>query len=155
MASARPVIIRRNQLGRTPTRGKSNARPLSSGMEISIFPKHGALARNGLRKLAGYQLLRVRAGDRGLRSLRGPAIQFLPAKFLWVFSVPRTVFSGLPRFKPLQKSGRGLSQCFQVSSSFLTACASHMQFVMERFPNERKSTARDGNLTARERNYAC
>jgi len=102
------VVIRRNQFGRTPTRGKSYARPLSSGMEISIFPKHGALARNWLRKLAGYQLLRVRAGDRGLRSLRGPAIQFLPAKFLWVFSVPRTVFTSL--VQPAKQPSGGFTQ---------------------------------------------
>ncbi len=125
-----PIVIRRNKFGRTPTRGKSYARPLSSGMEISIFPKHGALARNGLRKIAGYQLLRVRAGDRGLRSLRGPAIQFLPAtafKFSPAIQVAGHLFSGLSRFQACKQSSRGLGQAFQIFCSFLTACETQMQ----------------------------
>ncbi len=138
------IVIRRNQLGRTPTRGKSYARPLSSGMEISIFPKHGALARNGLRKIAGYQLLRVRAGDRGLRSLHGPAIQFLPAKFLWDLSVPRTVFTSL--VQPAKQPSGGFSQSLKPLLSRVLHASKEQHGVIrwkeKAFPNSTKVLAK-------------
>lgn len=136
------IVIRRNQLGRTPTRGKSCARPTPCGKGGSIFPKHGASARNGLRKLAGYQLLRVRAGDRGLRSLHGPAIQFLPAH----------PFSGLHRAPAFfQSSARAVAYVFQklslsAGSTGLVAAPDGHRGSERKFGNVRKSSGEIRNV---------
>lgn len=65
-------------------------------------------------------------------------------------------FLGLGRaIQPSEQTARGLTDRFQVNHSLRDAPASEMQETTEGIPDERKPTARDGNLTARERKNAC
>jgi len=146
------ILIRRNQIGRTPTRGKSNARPLSSGMEIFDFIRHAGRWLPSLRALGAVIFSRVTEPG-GWQTTTGHRV---PLKFVRAIQAARSLISRLHRAPALfQSSARAVAYVFQVTRSFQTAPASHVQSGMGRFPNERKSTARDGNLTARERNYAC
>lgn len=97
------ILIRRNQLGRTPTRGKSYARPLSSGMEIINFTRHAGRWTPILRDLSGISFARVRGVVAGMQH-PGHRTSFL--------------FSGLSRFQACKQSSRGVCQCFQVVRSF-------------------------------------
>lgn len=93
------IIIAANTRGRTPTRGKSNARPLSSGMEIINFTRHAGRWTPILRDLSDISFARVRGVVAGMQH-PGHRTSFL--------------FSGLPRFNLRQKSSRGVGQAFQV-----------------------------------------
>lgn len=107
------IIVAANTRGRTPTRGKSNARPLSSGMEIINFTRHAGRWTPILRDLSGISFARVRGVVAGMQH-PGHCTSFL--------------FSGLPRFKPLQKSLRCLANRLHVSRRLLSfAPASQVQ----------------------------
>ena len=65
-------------------------------------------------------------------------------------------FLGLGRaLQPAKQTRSGLTDRFHLPSSLRDAPASEMQEITEGIPDERKPTARDGNLTARERKNAC
>lgn len=119
-----PIVICRNQLGRTPTRGKSYARPLSSGMEISNFTRRAGNRFSPNRCDLGAVIFSRVTEPGGWQTTTGHRV---PLQFLWALSVPRTVFSGLARFKPLQKSQRCVADRFQSSHSFLTVCETQLQ----------------------------
>lgn len=93
------IIVAANTRGRTPTRGKSNARPLSSGMEIINFTRHAGRWTPILRDLPGISFARVRGVVAGMQH-PGHRTSFL--------------FSGLSRFKFLQEPSSRVSQAFQV-----------------------------------------
>lgn len=61
------IIVAANTRGRTPTRGKSNARPLSSGMEIINFTRHAGRWTPILRDLSGISFARVRGVVAGMQ----------------------------------------------------------------------------------------
>lgn len=97
------IVIRRNQFGRTPTRGKSNARPLSSGMEIINFTRHAGRWTPILRDLSGISFARVRGAVAGTQH-PGHCTSFL--------------FSGLHRAPALfQSSARAVAYVFQALPS--------------------------------------
>lgn len=92
------IIVAANTRGRTPTRGKSNARPLSSGMEIINFTRHAGRWTSILRDLSGISFARVRGVVAGMQH-PGHRTSFL--------------FSGLSRFQACKQSSRGVCQAFQ------------------------------------------
>ena len=125
------IVIRRTR-GRTPTRGKSNARPLSSGMEIINFTRHA-----GRDEAQPSSAICCRGFSR-VRATGGLNIRFIRA-LQRIARSPELLFSGLSRFKPLQKSLRGVGQCFQLCCSFLAATASYPQLAIGVFGNVRKA----------------
>lgn len=122
------IIVAANTRGRTPTRGKSNARPLSSGMEISnIYRERGAFTASAICHRVLFvsveRVVRMLPSCNSVGFLAGSSslthdTKSTRIKFARAFKAARRLFSGLPRFNLRQKSGRGLSQCFQVFCSF-------------------------------------
>ena len=100
------IVIRRKQLGRTPTRGKSYARPLSSGMEIINFTRHA-----GRDEAQPSSAICCRGFSR-VRATGGLNIRFIRA-LQRIARSPELLFSGLPRFKFLQEPSSRVSQAFQ------------------------------------------
>lgn len=91
-------------------------------------------------------------------SKRGPALGGIwkNVRTFRLLNPARNPFSGLCRaLQPRKQSRSGLTNRFQVNHSLRDAPASEMQETTEGIPDERKPTARDGNLTARERKNAC
>lgn len=100
------VVIRRTR-GRTPTRGKSCARPLSSGMEIINIcrGRFGAILAHIVapaERTVGARTSHNRVGF----TLGGGSLNHDPKPV-------RNSFSGLSRFQACKQSSRGIGQCFQ------------------------------------------
>lgn len=126
------VVIRRNKLGRTPTRGKSNARPLSSGMEISnICRERGAFTASAIcHRVLFVSVERAVRAFPSCNSVGFPAggsslthnTKSARIKFARAFKAARRL-SSLVNF--LQKPTSGLSKCFKVLSCVLRHDSDH------------------------------
>lgn len=93
-----------------------------------------------------------------IRVRRGPAFGGIwkNVRTFRLLNPARNLILGLGRaFQPRKQSRSGLTDRFHLPSSLRDAPASEMQEITEGIPDERKPTARDGNLTARERKNAC
>ncbi len=125
------IIISRTR-GRTSTRGKSNARPLSSGMEISnIYRERGAFTASAIC----HRVLFVSV-ERVVRMLPScNSVGFLAEgssltydtksariKFARAFKAARRL-SSLVKF--FEKPTSGLSKCFKVLSCVLRHDSDH------------------------------
>lgn len=118
-----------------------------------------ALSRHTGRFCAIYGRSPFAGVRRDVRSSAGVVLQqpvhITPLEFMPAFKASGSLSGPHSALTVCQDTLRNRAKSFHVNHSFRDAPASEMQEITEGIPDERKPTARDGNLTARERKNAC